>query len=102
MTYKDRCKDCCYLIAGGAIADELDGEWFCDNYEKPCSAIECEVGWFVLKNPNDKHWYIYSDTLDKYADTGLSINSYTEENVWNFIRKHGVYPDAWMKNMWGE
>ena len=31
--YKERCKDCCYLI-------EKDREWFCDAKYKYCKDIE--------------------------------------------------------------
>ena len=39
MIYKERCKDCAYLVEVGY------GIWFCEQFDKPCEDIKkCEVG----------------------------------------------------------
>mgnify|MGYP003290482239 CR=1 FL=1 len=39
---KERCADCAYLVEG----ETFDGEWFCDNYNRPCAEVnegDCKV-----------------------------------------------------------
>lgn len=54
-----------------------------------------------LKNLADHHWYVYSEERNKFADTGLSIDDYTENGVWKEIR-NGIHEEAWEEEMWGD
>lgn len=44
-TYKDRCRDCAYLVAGN------NNEWICDSLNKLCANINtCPEGMDDLTN----------------------------------------------------